>query len=84
MQHDLVLNLHSLFPLTSLHGPAGTCISVASVSPTHVPPIQHVLISIVVCTHTHTPHTHTHKQTHDPKQSLDAPAGKLHPPDRDV
>ena len=29
--------------LTSLHGPAGTCILVASVSPIHVPPIQPVL-----------------------------------------
>ena len=27
----------------SLHGPAGACISVASVSPIPVPPIQHVL-----------------------------------------
>ena len=27
----------------SLHGPAGACIPVASVSPIHVFPIQHVL-----------------------------------------
>ena len=27
----------------SLHGPAGACILVASASPIHVPPIQHVL-----------------------------------------
>ena len=27
----------------SLHGPAGACIPVASVSPIHVPPIQGVL-----------------------------------------
>ena len=29
--------------LMSLHAPAGACILVASASPIHVPPIQHVL-----------------------------------------
>ena len=41
----------------SLHGPAGACILVASVSPIHVPPIQSVV------------HTHICTYTHDPKQS---------------
>ena len=54
----------------SLHGPAGTCILVASASPIDIPQIQRVLkhcgayIHIYIYTHTH---THTH--TRDPKQS---------------
>ena len=49
----------------SLHGPAGACIPVASVSPIHVFPIQHVLKHCSA--HKHIKHTHTH--TRDPKQS---------------
>ena len=46
----------------SLHGPAGACIPVASVSPIDVPPIQRVL-KIVVCTYIYIYiyiYTHTH------------------------
>ena len=32
--------LYSLFVLQSLHVPAGACISVASASPIHVPPVR--------------------------------------------
>ena len=39
---------------TSLHVPAGACIPVASASPIHVPPVQHVF-SIVMCTHARDP-----------------------------
>ena len=41
MQH-LVLYTVCLY-CVSLHVPAGACILVTSVSPVHVPPIQHVL-----------------------------------------
>ena len=37
MQHLVV------FHIAILHGPAGVCIPVASESPIHVPPVQHVL-----------------------------------------
>ena len=44
----------------SLHGPAGACIPVASVSPIDVPPIQHVLKHCGAYIHIYNIHTRTH------------------------
>ena len=48
----------------SLHGPAGACILVASVSPIHVPPIQRVLKHCGVYIH-----IYIYIHACDPKQS---------------
>ena len=61
----LVLYTVCLYCNISLHGPAGACILVASVSPIHVLPIQHVLKHCGMYKH----NFHIHMHACNPKQS---------------
>ena len=74
MQHLVLYTVVPIAIFISLHGPAGACIPVASASPIHVFPIQHVLKHCGA-------HKHSFFYIHicDPKQSY-TPAGGLRPP----